>query len=304
MKKVYGYLFCLLLSVACTHHSGWEARPGTPEMLKKVSFQLAMGGESVFEENVHSLAVYAFQSTDDGGFGYYKKVADLTEDDLRALESGDPGVPGSISDSKILKLALPEALYQFYFVANDLTGAFVEPLPGGSVTQGYLPYPPGGVEQSYFMSHVELKPGSSGSVFLFVVLTRVVSRLTVVLDGIPPEVDTVRYRVSDLASRILFTEVPAGDTTSVTGIYTRTGDDVSAPDSVINRLLLFPALGNDAVLHLTFNAGSTVVREKTVIVNGLKPDRDVYIPGRWDAGFTTPSRIFSIPFYNNSRSGD
>ena len=297
MKRIGIYGIVMIFGLlGCESESDWEGGTGNTEGLKRVSIQMAIEGGASFEKYIHSLAVFAFQETDDS-FVYYKKVADLTAEDIHNLESG----MASVANSKILKMTLPAGLYRFYYLANDLSNEYVEPPRGGSVEQGYLPFPPAGVEQAYFMGEVEMKPGADESTPLLVVLSRVVSRLTVVITGIPDQVDSVRYRVEGISSRVLLTEATAGDTTSYTGIYSR-GIPASA-DTVISRLLLFP--GSGTKIGFQFFAGTGVVKEKTIPVSGLVPDNDVFISGRWEeTGTTRLFRIFSTPFYNSFHSGD
>ena len=304
MQRICLYLFgWLLFCGACTRDSGWEGHLTDKPGLGKVRFQMAVNGVSSFENYIRSLAIYAFVQTDESDFVYYKKVADLTSEDIRALESRESGVPNA-SDSKILKLTLPEGIYRFYYLANDLSGEFVEPAVGATVESGYLPYPTGGIQRAYFMSNVQVKPGSGTDVYLLVLLDRVVCRLSVLLDDLPADVDTVRYRISGLASRLSLDEEGVGDTLSIAGIYTRGRKGALATDTVIDRLLLYPALKSRAELKLTFTSGQMVVREKQIPVSGLVRNNDVYVTGRWDADLTTPARIFSTPFCSRSRSGD
>lgn len=297
MKRIGIYGIVIIFGLlGCELESDWEGGTSNTEGLKRVSIQMAIEEGASFEKYIHSLAVFAFQETDDS-FVYYKKVADLTAGDIHNLESG----MASVANSKMLKMTLPAGLYRFYYLANDLSNEYVEPPRGGSVEQGYLPFPPVGVEQAYFMGEVEMKPGADESTPLLVVLSRVVSRLTVVITGIPDQVDSVRYRVEGITSRMLLTEATAGDTTSYTGIYSR--DIPASADTVISRLLLFP--GSGAKIRFQFFAGTGVVKEKTIPVSGLVPNNDVFISGRWEeTGTTRLSRIFSTPFYNSSHSGD
>ncbi|WP_303181765.1 FimB/Mfa2 family fimbrial subunit [uncultured Butyricimonas sp.] len=297
MKRIGIYGIVIIFGLlGCEKESDWEGGTSNTEGLKRVSIQMAIEEGASFEKYIHSLAVFAFQETDDS-FVYYKKVADLTAGDIHNLESG----MASVANSKMLKMTLPAGLYRFYYLANDLSNEYVEPPRGGSVEQGYLPFPPVGVEQAYFMGEVEMKPGTDESTPLFVVLSRVVSRLTVVITGIPDQVDSVRYRVEGISSRVLLTEATAGDMTSYTGIYSR--DIPASADTVISRLLLFP--GSGAKIGFQFFAGTGVVKEKTIPVSGLVPNNDVFISGRWEeTGTTRLSRIFSTPFYNSSHSGD
>lgn len=298
MKKIWLYGVVLICGIAgCTRESDWERQADGTEELKKVNVLMAVEEGKAFEENIHSLAVYAFQQTDDGTFVYYKRVADLTMEDIHDLGAGI--FPGY--DSKVLKVILPAGLYRFYYLANDMTNGYVEPLPGGKMEQGYLPFPTNGMEQPYFMGEVEMKPGASENTPLLVVLSRVVSRLTVVVTGVPDPVDSVHYRIGGIASRMLLTGTTTGDTTSYTGNHLIEAN-VSG-DTVISGLLLFPS--SRAEIAFRFMAENMVVKEKTIPVSGLIPDNDVYISGYWDeVSVTKPVRIFSIPFYNNSRSGD
>ena len=91
---------------------------------------------------------------------------------------------------------------------------------------------------------------------------------------------------------------------SVSGIYAKERKGTSATDTVIDRLMLFPALKSSVGLKLTFSSGQVIVRERQISVPGLVLDNDVYVIGRWDARLTTLAQIFSTLFYNNSRSGD
>lgn len=295
--KIGLYYIILMLGIWSCKESDWVGGDSGTEALRKVRVQMAVENGVSFEEYIHSLAVYAFQRTDAYSFVYYKKVADLTAKDIHNLDSGM--FPGK--DAKTLKMTLPVGLYRFYYLANDLTNEYAEPPRGGSVEQGYLPFPPAGLKQAYFMGEVEMKPGANKDDPLFVLLGRMVSRLTVVTTGVPDRVDTVHYCVSGMASRLLLTEKTAGDTTSYVGIYPR---HISATaDTVISRLLLFPAA--QVILTLRFVSGGTVIREKTIPLSGLIPDNDVVITGHWDeTGVTTLARIFSIPSCSSSRSSD
>lgn len=111
----------------CTRESDWERQADGTEELKKVNVLMAVEEGKAFEENIHSLAVYAFQQTDDGTFVYYKRVADLTMEDIHDLGAGI--FPGY--DSKVLKVILPAGLYRFYYLANDMTNGYVEPFTRG-----------------------------------------------------------------------------------------------------------------------------------------------------------------------------
>jgi hypothetical protein len=297
MKRIWLYYIILMLGIPGCKDSDWTGGDSGTEGLKKVKVEMAVESGVSFEEYIHSLAVYAFQQMDNGSFVYYRKVADLSAEDIHNLESGM--LAGE--DSKMLKLTLPAGLYRFYYLANDLTGEYVEPPRGGSVEQGYLPFPPTGLEQAYFMGEVEMKPRASDGNPLFVILGRVVSRLTVVVTDVPESIDTVRYRLNGIASRLLLTEKTSGDTASCTGIYPRRV--FATADTVISRLLLFPSAW--AVLALQFTSDGTVVKEKSIPLSGLIPDNDVVITGHWDeTGVTTLSRTSATPFCSSSRSGD
>ena len=198
MKRIGIYGIVIIFGLlGCEKESDWEGGTSNTEGLKRVSIQMAIEEGASFEKYIHSLAVFAFQETDDS-FVYYKKVADLTAGDIHNLESG----MASVANSKMLKMTLPAGLYRFYYLANDLSNEYVEPPRGGSVEQGYLPFPPVGVEQAYFMGEVEMKPGADESTPLFVVLSRVVSRLTVVITGIPDQVDSVRGYIREIFPRL------------------------------------------------------------------------------------------------------
>lgn len=298
MKKIWLYGVVLICGIAgCTRESDWERQADGTEKLRKVNVQMAVEEGKAFEENIHSLAVYAFRQVDDGTFVYYKRVADLTTEDIHDLGTGM--FPGY--DSKVLKVILPAGLYRFYYLANDMTNSYVEPLTGEKMEQGYLPFPLNGMERPYFMGEVEMKPGASENTPLLVVLSRVVSRLTMVITGIPDSVDTVHYRIGGIASRVLLTGAVTRDTTSYMGDYPI--EAKVADDTVISGLLLFPS--SRAEIAFRFMAEDTVVKEKTIPVSGLIPDNDIYISGYWDeVSVTKPVRTFSILSCSNFRSSD
>ena len=297
MKGTGLYYIILALGILGCRDSDWTGGDSGTEGLRKVKIEMAMENGVSFEEYIHSLAVYAFQQTDDDSFVYYRKVADLTAEDIHNLE------PGMLSgeDTRTLKMTLPAGLYRFYYLANDLANEYVAPPRGGSVEQGYLPFPPEGLKQTYFTGEVEMKPDAAEGTPLFVILGRVVSRLTVVVTDMPEPIDTVRYRLSGIASRLLLTEKTSGDTTSYAGIYPRRV--FATADTVISRLLLFPSAWSE--LTLQFTSGGVVAKEKTIALSGLIPDNDVIITGHWEeTGVTTLSRTFSSPFCSSSRSSD
>ena len=81
MKRIGIYGIVIIFGLlGCEKESDWEGGTSNTEGLKRVSIQMAIEEGASFEKYIHSLAVFAFQETDDS-FVYYKKVADLTAGD-------------------------------------------------------------------------------------------------------------------------------------------------------------------------------------------------------------------------------
>lgn len=253
-------------------------------MKGNVSVSMVTEGIYHFGEYIHSLNVYAFRQSDENEYFFYTTIAELNQDDIDALESGNT-TSGSNTDGKILNINIPAGSYKFFFVANTgkrLSGDF---LPG--VTRPadvFLTYPPGGLNESYFLGSIPVIAGETGSQNVSITLRRIISKLIVQLYDVPEQVEMITFNVGGIASKVDMNGDLSADMIIVSKAYFLSHEDVYSTDTVNYEFLTFPAATGFSDLDIVFQSESGEQKIKTITGINLLPDKYVEITGKINPG--------------------
>lgn len=268
MKRIGELLFGLLL-MACS--------PGKIDMPEAQQLRLNMATEGVgnFTDYIHSLSIYAFRITAGGDYVYVKTLAKLDESGIAALD--DFSARGN---AKLFSTELGVGTYELYFVGNatgSISGDLREEVtrPSDVLLMGNS----GGLDSVYFVGKVNVKLVTDITSPISVVLKRVVSKLVVVLDGVPSQIASIRLSVGNIAPSYSLTGEmpPSGQVVEKT--FVNAGSDVSSRDTVVCELLTLPTTGTTSPFSLTFTSKSGVERTKEMPSLTLLPDKYTRVKG-------------------------
>lgn len=266
MRGIYK-LWCGILLFACT------TDPDAKPLGQDVMLRMATTGEGAFEENIHSLAVYAFRESANGEYFYYRTLARLGESEIKALESTSGG-------KKTISTRLMIGSYEIYFMANGL-GNYTG-IPRERMTKPsdiVLTLPEHGVDSIYFLGSSKLNVGAGIVQPLSVTLSRAVSRLDMTINGVPESIDSISVTLGNITTRIAIDGSLSPKMTSLTSGIAVNNDDVYKKDTVRVSFLTFPTAMGVSDLHTTFRAKSGEYKGEKIGSAVLKPDHYVILTG-------------------------
>lgn len=266
MKKIFSWCFGLLW-VACA------TDPGAKPLGVDVPLRLATTGEGVFEENVHSLVIYAFRKAANGEYLYDRTLARWGETEIKALGNSSSG-------KKMFSTRLTVGEYELYFMANAL-GNYTG-IPQQRVTRPsdiVLTLPAKGVDSIYFLGKCPVRVGAELVQPLSVTLNRAVSRADVTINGIPEPIDSVTVSVGSLTTGLAIDGSKSPEMTSVVRRVAVDNRDVYRKDTARFTFLTFPTARGQSEVEVSFLARSGDRKTGVISAVVLKPDGYVQLTG-------------------------
>lgn len=237
---------------------------------------LAVEGNGKLDNYVQSLSVYAFQQNTNGEYVFYKKIAELSKDEISELADGNSDENHTLA--KLLRIELPIGWYRFYFVGNADVEVDREPEPGVTLASSfYILYPDTGLYDSYFLGETAAEVG--GVADISVILRRTVSRLFMKIEDIPSQIDSVYVSLKNVAGSITIAGSLGDDTVSIDCVYLVKRENVYSTYTLLVDLMSFPTLKGEGRLDLTFLSLSGERRTKIIDVN-LQPDKYLYLSAK------------------------
>ena len=255
----------------------WSCSSHTVDMAEehRVDLNMITEGAGNFSDYIHSLVIYAFRLTANGDYVYDRTLADLTYEEIEALEN----VSGR-GNAKYYKEKLAVGTYELYFVGNatrNISGDFREGVsrPEDIAIEGN----DNGQDSVYFLGKLPLRVVTDYYAPYSVTLKRTVSRVIVVLDGVPSQVASIRLTLDNVASSYDLTGQVSRLGTTVEKTFINTNTDVNKRDTVIYELLTLPTAGTRSHLSLTFTSKSGVEIVKEMPSLFLVPDKSFRLSG-------------------------
>lgn len=253
----------------------------------RVNLSIFTEGVGNFSDYIHSLAIYAFRLTANGEYVYNRTLADLTAREIDELEDvSDRG------NAKYYKGKLEVGTYELYFVGNaagNISGDFREGItrPEDILIRGSN----NGQDSIYFLGKLPLRVVTDYATPYSVTLGRMVSKVILVLDGLPSQIASVRLTLGNVASsyNLLGTLSLPGTTVEKTFINTNT--DVGKRDTVVYELLTLPTAGTRTPFTLTFTSRSGIEKVKELPLLVLLPDKYFRLSGTIDS---SPGALLSF----------
>lgn len=274
MKKWYVIIVWMASLLACSDE---PVKP--PVETGYLHMRMAAVGSGKLDIYIQSLQVYAFLQNDSGKYVFYKKIAELSKDEISALTDGSSEENHTLA--KLLTIQLPVGMYRFYFVGN--AGVKGEMEEGVTLPSSlYIPYPEGGLMDSYFLGEARAEVGGQAQ-DVPVVLRRTISRLFMKISDIPSQIDSVYVSLKNVAGRITLEGGLEGEPVSVDYAYLVKRENVYSTYTLLVDFSSFPTLGETGNLDLTFLSRSGERRIKTIEVH-LIPDKYLYLTAEINRG--------------------
>lgn len=268
MRRIYKLLLGIFL-LSCSSNS-IEIPEG-----HRIDLNMFTEGAGNFSDYIHSLAIYAFRLTADGDYVYDRTIADLAQEEIEALED-----VSSRGNAKYFKGQLAIGTYELYFVGNtaqNISGDFQKGIskPEDILIKGNS----NGQDSVYFLGKLPLRVVADYTSPASVTLKRMVSKVILVLDGIPAQIASIRLTLGNVASFYDLTGQVGlkGETIEKTFINTNT--DITKRDTVVYELLTLPTAGTRSPLSLTFTSKSGVEKVKEMPSLLLLPDKYLRLSG-------------------------
>lgn len=244
----------------------------------RFSLQLATAEASRFEDYIHSLNVYAFRKTAEETFVYAATLAELEAADIAALADGSER-----GNSKILPIDLAVGTYAVYAVGNAagfLRGSLTEDLtrPEDLFIYG----PENGEDSIYFLGHTVAQMVTEFMSPVSIELNRAVSKLVLVLYGVPGQVKTVDMTLGNLAQGINLAGGLTPESKTITRSYPVKPLNGAEKDTLSGAVVTLPSLGKGATMRLSFYAEDGEEVSKEMPLQTLLPDKYVRVSGHID----------------------
>lgn len=236
---------------------------------------MATEGIGNFSDYIHSLAIYAFRLTAKGDYVYDRILADLTREEIDALED----VSGR-GNAKYYNGELTVGTYELYFVGNasqNISGNFLEGVsrPEDIMIQGNS----NGQDSIYFLGKLPIRVVADFVTPSTVTLKRIVSKVILVLNGVPAQIASVRLTLENIASSYnLAGQVPLSGVI-VEKTFINTNTDVNRRDTMVYELLTLPTARTRSPFSLTFTSRSGVEKVKEMPLLYLLPDKYIRLSG-------------------------
>lgn len=260
---------CLALLYAC---SDGHVKPPEPTGL---SLELATEGAARFEDYIHSLDIYAFRKLADGSFVYYRTLAQLDAAGVGALADGS-----AEGDTKVFGMDLPVGTYEICLagnVAGKMSGGLIE----GTTTPADVTIAGNEGEQDsvFFLGKTRVAVVTDEGPPLRIVMNRAVSKLVMVLYGVPVQVDSVGLTLGNLASAVNLDGGLSGSGKTVRETYAVRKSVTQQKDTIVGEIITLPSLAGGSPLRLTFYVENGEERVKEMPVQTLLPDKYIRLTG-------------------------
>lgn len=276
MKCIWVVIFCMMLGACSEDTSSVLTDQG------RVRLSMAIQGIYDFPTYIRTLTVYAFRQNEKGEYVFHAVLADLDEQEIRALRQGkSPGE--NYTESRLLNKELPVGNYRLYFVANTRAGTEA-PLQTGITrpSQVYLLYPEEGLVWSFFLGEAAVIAGETVQT-VPVELHRVVSRIFLKLMGVPEQIDKIRMSVGNVAGKLTLEGERIQPIRTEEIVFTMKNEDLYIQDTVLFEIYTFPTIGEESELKLVFLSRSGEERIKNIPIQ-LLPDRYLYLTAEINSG--------------------
>lgn len=266
--KYYSVFICWIVLLFCCSDPKLE-QPGEVGL----NLQMATEGISRFEDYIHSLDVYAFRKKADNSYVYYRTLAQLDAAGVAGLQ--DASTQG---DAKLFDADLAVGTYEVYFVGNaagHLAGSLVEDVttPGELMIQGNA----GGQDSVYFLGKLSTIITSDQRPLDQITLSRVASKLVLVVYGVPEQIDSVSLSLSNLASQFSIDGTFSGEAKSVyKNFLVRKAENIQK-DTIVGEVITLPSLAGGSPLQLTFYARNGQQKVKTMPLQILQPNKYIRV---------------------------
>lgn len=267
MMRRIGELLTVFLLVACS------ATDVETSQENRVNLNMATVGAGNFGDYIRSLSIYAFRLTASGDYVYSRTLADLDAAGIAALTD----VPGQ-GNAKLYNTSLAVGTYELYFVGNgtgNIEGNFQEGItrPEDILLKGN----PSGLDNIYFLGKRNIRVVTDLASPVSVTLNRVVSKLVVILDGVPEQIVSIRLAVGNIATAYRLSGETASGSTTIEKTFKHAGATTNRPDTVVYELLMLPAVGIDSPFHITFQAENGQEKTKEMPPLKLLPNKYVRV---------------------------
>lgn len=284
---------CLALLSAC---SDGKVKPPEPTGL---SLEMATEGAAGFEDYIHSLDIYAFRKLADGSFVYYQTLAQLDADGIRALADGS-----GEGDTKVFGIDLPVGTYEIC-LAGNAAGKMSGELLEGTTTPADVTIAgnEGGQDSVCFLGKTRVAIVTDQRPPLRVVMNRAVSKLVMVLYGVPVQVDSVGLTLGNLASAVNLDGGLSGSGKTVRETYAVRKSATQQKDTIVGGIITLPSLAGGSPLQLTFYAENGQEKVKEMPVQTLLPDKYIRLTGVIDdkpgglLSFEVKLKLFLVDYW-------
>ena len=268
MRYIVSFYVGLFLLACNTDHDALPLGNG-------ITLKMAVEGGEVFEDNIYSLNIYAFRKSRGGEYVYYRTLATLGKGEIDALEDG--------ADNKLFTTRLSWGNYKLFFVANASENYKGELQPYVTKPSDvFLTMPEGGVDSVYFLGNTLLKVTDETIHPIPIELKRAVSRLGVVLYGVPESIDSIRFDLHNIATMIAIDGSVFPENTTLSGSYVMDNNDVYRKDTMNYSFLTFPTAVGKSDLSLTFVGKSGEEKSEVISSVVLMPDQYAVVKGDID----------------------
>ena len=284
---------CLALLSAC---SDGKVKPPEPTGL---SLEMATEGAAGFEDYIHSLDIYAFRKLADGSFVYYQTLAQLDADGIRALADGS-----GEGDTKVFGIDLPVGTYEIC-LAGNAAGKMSGELLVGTTTPADVTIAGNedGQDSVCFLGKTRVAIVTDQRPPLRVVMNRAVSKLVMVLYGVPVQMDSVGLTLGNLASAVNLDGGLSGSGKTVRETYTVRKSATQQKDTIVGGIITLPSLAGGSPLQLTFYAENGQRKVKEMPVQTLLPDKYIRLAGVIDdkpgglLSFEVKLKLFLVDYW-------
>lgn len=269
-----GIIFGCLIIIAVWGASCSDKKAEIPSHVR-FSMNMATEEAGLFENYIHSLHIYAFRKTAENKYVYARTLGELDQTDIKGLKDTSPR-----GDAKYFTADLAVGTYTIYAVGNAAGQLQEELIEDVSTPVDLIIKGSEGEEKNiYFLGNVMTTVVTDYMQPVKITLQRAVSKLVLVLYGVPVEIDSLRLVLGNIAAGI-----------SVDGRLTQEGKQVAkvvpvrkiagaAKDTLTEEIITLPSLPGGADFRLLFYAAHGQTREKVMPVQTLLPDHYVRITG-------------------------
>lgn len=270
MKMNYVFIIGLLLfGIGCSN--GKIKQPETTGM----DLKLAIEGPVRFEDYIHSLNIYAFRKLADNSYVYDRTMAELNGTEIADLQDASAN-----GNSKIFRMNIPVGTYEIYMVGNipgSLSAAWTEGVTTPSEAKTPTNLPP--QDSVFFLGSTTVVVVTDQQPPVAVTLKRAVSKLVLVLYGVPVQIDSVSMSLGNLASAISLDGSLSGEPRQINRSFVVRKTPATVKDTIVGEIITLPSLAGGSPLQLTFYAGNGQEKVKDMPLQVLLPDKYLRVVG-------------------------